>query len=87
MGLKFRPVNSKRNYISFDMKYAQYRYFLTQGTATYPNEQNEDLSSERNTLRQKLLFQLGYSDDNFALDYVQFSLGYTFTFYRVKNKK
>jgi hypothetical protein len=88
MGVKFRPVNSKRNYISFDVKYARYQYYLTRGTVAYPSRKDwGDLTSVENTLRQRLLYQLGYSDDNFALDYTQFSLGYTFTFYRVKNKK
>lgn len=88
MGVKFRPINSKRNYISFDVKYAEYRYYLTRETAAYPSRKDgESLLSEENRLRQRLLYQLGYSDDNYGLDYVQFSLGYTFTFYRVKNRK
>ena len=88
-GFKYRPPGSKRHYLTFNLKYGRYRYDINESYASYPIDYSlqgvETDSPTSLELKQNLLYALGYLDSPFRLHYVQYSIGYAFQIYRVKN--
>jgi hypothetical protein len=77
-GIKYRPPISKRHFFTLNFKYAASRLALNHNIPAYPNTDN--------ALMRQLIFGLGYMDDALKLNYLNISLGYAFTFYKVSEK-
>ena len=74
LGLRYRPKNSRKNLITLDLRYVKLMDNF--------NEKFNDDTIEYPELRNLLLYSLGYSENNMKLNYIQFSLGYSYAFYK-----
>jgi hypothetical protein len=78
-GIKIMPPNAQRNFFILDMKLGMHNNSFTPTDNIYIDDPTH--------LKSDLMYGLGYLEDNLKIAYTQFSLGYSYTFYRVVERK
>ena len=75
VGLKIRPPASKKHFITFDLETGRSMNYFNRGKTGKLNGGSE--------LDDILFYGLGYMEDELKIRYFQFSVGYSYTIYRV----
>ncbi|MGB0983251.1 MAG: hypothetical protein ACPG19_04360 [Saprospiraceae bacterium] len=83
IGFKYRDSKNTKNYLYLNIQYSRYIGAINdiQDWFDYTD------GSDKKEVVEELLYKFGYMDSDIRLGYIQASLGYVFTDYKVKKKK